>query len=191
VKNLGRLFRRLTLSLRPTTLVYVDEYVGPSRHEWNEKLLAVAQTMLLDAPAEARLRDRIDPPIEMADPSEAIRSSEIRTFLRIFLDIEEWRPYGGQVTGLVVPHLDRDWLRAPDGIRFLQTLLEAEESQMEVDPESSNHLVAVGRVRSRPRSVVAVARHALVELRRRRSGAGDEVALAKAASRAHIRGCPR
>jgi SAM-dependent methyltransferase len=191
VSHLGRLFRRLTSALRPGALVYVDEYVGPSRHEWNLRRLESAQSMLDAAPAAARIQERIDPPIELADPSEAVRSSEIRAFLRMFLDVVQWRPYGGQLAGLVVPHVDPTWLRTAEGIRYLEMLLEAEDSQMRDHPEASNHLVAVGRIRPWPRNLTAIGRHALHELTRRRSGAVAEMAQARAASRVAIHSHPK
>jgi SAM-dependent methyltransferase len=191
VANLGRLFRRLALGLRPGTLVYVDEYVGPSRHDWTEAQLAFAQTFLDAAPAQARLKDRIQIPIELMDPSEAIRSSEIRGFLRLFLRIEQWRPYGGQIASLVFPYLDASWLRTPDGERYVQKILDAEDAQMLANPDSSHQLVAVGRVRSRPATVTAMARAVLMEMRRRRSGDFDRMKRSQAEAFAAIHGCPR
>lgn len=187
VGHLGRMFRRLTLGLRPGTLVYVDEYVGPSRHEWTMDRLALAQSFLDSAPPEARIRDRIEIPVEIMDPSEAIRSSEIRRFLRLFLDILHWQPYGGQLASLVFPYLDGAWVRTAEGERYVERLLDAEESQMRADPDASHQLVAVGRVRSRPRTLAAIAHQTLLELQRRRSGEMDGVKRAQASAFATIR----
>jgi hypothetical protein len=176
-----------TLRLRPGTLVYVDEYVGTSRHEWTTDRLRMAQSFLDAAPAHARLRDRIEIPVELLDPSEAIRSSEIRTFLRLFLDILQWRPYGGQITALLFPYLDAAWLRTPDGERYLQTLLDAEDAQLDAEPERSHQLVAVGRVRSLARSLTAVAQHGVLELRRRCGGEMQGVKRSQASAFAAIK----
>jgi SAM-dependent methyltransferase len=150
VKRLERLFGRLWLGLRPDGAVYVDEYVGPSRNEWTEGRLATAQELLDAAPADAKLDPRIALPIEPNDPSEAIRSGEIVSFLRQYLDLIEWRPYGGQLAALIFPNLARDWVESPEGLFWVARLLELEDEQLRRDPASTFYLVAYGRLREEP-----------------------------------------
>ncbi len=147
VGALERLFRRLSFSLKRRGAVYVDEYVGPSRGEWTREKLRPAQALLDRLPAEGKSRSQIELPIEMNDPSEAIRSSEIPRFLRDFFDIFEWRPYGGQVVDLVMPCLQAAWAASDEGLRHLQAMLAIEEDELAKAPESTHYLVAYGRLK--------------------------------------------
>lgn len=151
VSSLERLFRRLVFALKTGGAVYVDEYVGPSRGDWTPGHLKLAQAVLDMLPAEAKLKTEIDIPIEMNDPSEAIRSSEIPRFLREFFEILEWRPYGGQVVDLVFPCLTADWVASPEGLPFVQAMLQIEDYELARNPVSTHYVVAYGRLKSLPR----------------------------------------
>lgn len=158
VSGLERLFRRLTFALQRGGAVYVDEYVGPSRADWTRDQLALAQSVLDMAPAEARLKPEIDIPIEPNDPSEAIRSSEIPGFLTDFFDILEWRPYGGQVVDLVFPCLDAEWIFSPEGLPFVQAMLRIEDYELARNPAATHYVVAHGTLKGLPRLARPLAR---------------------------------
>jgi SAM-dependent methyltransferase len=145
VSSLERLFRRLALALKPGGLLYVDEYVGPSRNEWTPVLLRTAQGALDRLPKEAKLSERLVPPIEPNDPSEAVRSSEIPEFFRAFFDPIEWRPYGGQIVDLVLPLTSNAWAMTPEGISRIGDMLRLEDDEIERDPAATHYIVAVGR----------------------------------------------
>ena len=151
VSSLERLFRRLVFALKTRGAVYVDEYVGPSRGDWTPAHLKLAQAVLDMLPAEAKLKTEIDIPIEMNDPSEAIRSSEIPRFLREFFEILEWRPYGGQIVDLVFPCLTADWVSSSEGLPFVQAMLQIEDYELARNPASTHYVVAYGRLKSLPR----------------------------------------
>jgi O-antigen biosynthesis protein len=148
VRSLGGLFRYLVRRLPAGTAVYVEEYVGPSADTWRLPLVAAAQRLLNEAPWDAKVRSLIDPPVNVYDPSEATRSGEIRSFLRSYLDIVEWKPYGGQLAGLVFPYLKGEWTSTEAGTDFARKLMELEDREIAEDPESSHHLVAFGRLKS-------------------------------------------
>jgi O-antigen biosynthesis protein len=150
VRRLERLFHRLRRALGPGAAVYVDEYVGPSRSGWSAGVLAHAQRLLEDLPPAARLGDRIPPPIERNDPSEAIRSGEIASFLRQELDLVEWRPCGGQLAALLFPLLRRDWTESEEGGRWVARLMELEDEGLARNSSATFYLVAYGRIRRRP-----------------------------------------
>ena len=169
VSALERLFRRLVLALRPGALVYVDEYVGPSRHEWRDEDLRLAQAILDMLPAEAKLGRRVELPIEPNDTSEAIRSSEIEAFLRSFLDILAWRPYGGQVVDLVLPLVRHDWAHSEAGAQHLQAMMNVEEYELMTRPASNHHVVAVGRIKPLRRLGRTLSMQVLQALKRRAS----------------------
>jgi SAM-dependent methyltransferase len=164
VRRLERLFRRLRRGLPSEGAVYVDEYVGPSRAEWNEGRLAAAQAMLDAIPDSGKLAAKIALPIEPNDPSEAIRSGEILSFLRQHVDAIAWRPYGGQIASLVFPNLSRDWTESPEGLPWVTRILELEDEQIRRDPDATFYLVAYGRLRKR------AARVSFAERRRRFRG---------------------
>lgn len=103
IARLERFFAQVLAALRPDGLVYLDEYIGPSRFDWNEKLLAPQQAFYRALPRSRRTTDALALPIQADDPSEAVRSSEIESRLRIGFEILERRPYGGTLLSLVLP----------------------------------------------------------------------------------------
>jgi len=97
VLRLERLFRELLDAMKPDALLYLDEYIGPSSTEWNDALVAPQRAIFDALPHDKRLVDRLPLPIEPADPSEAIRASEILPQLRIGFDVVAMQGYGGNV----------------------------------------------------------------------------------------------
>ena len=148
VSRLERLFRALTSALVPGGAVSVDEYVGPSRHEWRQEHLKKAQEVLDRLPAEAKLRGELALPIEQNDPSEAVRSGEITRFLRGGFDLLEWKPYGGQIVDLVFPCITLEWAMSGEGVQYVEEMLALEDREIAEDPSRSHHLVAYGRLKA-------------------------------------------
>jgi O-antigen biosynthesis protein len=153
VSQLERLFRRLALGLKPRGALYLDEYVGPSRHTWRPRDLDLAQSVLDMVPPEARTRERIEAPVEVNDPSEAIRSAEIPHFVREYFDIFAWKPYGGQIADLVFPCVKPEWTASPEGYRFVAAMLAIEDHELARDPATTHHAVAFGRLKRQGRPV--------------------------------------
>ncbi len=150
VRRLERMFARLRRGLPEGGAVYVDEYVGPSRTDWTTGRLAAAQKVLDAIPPAGKLAASIELPIEQNDPSEAVRSGEIASFLRQHLDLFEWRPYGGQIASLVFPNLSKEWTESEEGRPWVTRILELEEEELRRDSDSTFYLVAFGRLRPRP-----------------------------------------
>ena len=167
VSALERLFRRLVFALKRRGAVYVDEYVGPSRGDWTRDHLRAAQAVLDGLPSDAKLKSEIDIPIEMNDPSEAIRSSEIPRFLAEFFDLVEWRPYGGQIVDLVFPCLSSDWVFSPEGLPHVQAMLRMEDDELERNPSATHYVVAYGRLKGLVRLTPPLARQVRRALARR------------------------
>ena len=167
VSALERLFRRLTLALRRGGAIYVDEYIGPSRFDWSADKLRLAQELLDAVPAEGKLSGTVLLPIQHDDPSEAFRSSEISGFLRTFVDLREWRPYGGQLVDLIMPNVRREWTETPEGCAFVAKWLDIEDEQIREDPESSHHVVAYGTVKPPYRLLRPLGSQAAAAIRRR------------------------
>jgi SAM-dependent methyltransferase len=103
VAKLEKLYRAVLHALKDDGLVYMDEYIGPSRTEWRDELIAPQRALYASLPVHIRRFNRLEYPVMADDPSEAIRSSEIETQLRVGFKIEARRPYGGTLLSLIVP----------------------------------------------------------------------------------------
>lgn len=105
VAKLEKLFRSVLRALKPEGFLYLDEYVGPSRGDWNDAHLGSIRAIHHMLPRELRQRDDVPLPIQRDDPSEAIRSSEILPQIRIGFDIDAIRGYGGNILSVLFPLL--------------------------------------------------------------------------------------
>jgi SAM-dependent methyltransferase len=103
VAKLEKLLRSVLLSLKRGGVLYLDEYIGPSRSDWNDALIAPQRSFFNQIPDEARRVTELPLPIQEDDPSEAIRSSEIIDQLRIGFDLREFRGYGGNLLSVLYP----------------------------------------------------------------------------------------
>ena len=106
VAKLEKLLRAIRRALKPDGLLYLEEYVGPSSNDWDAATLAPYAAIYAALPREIRRSDRLLPPVEVADPSEAIRSAEIREQLRVGFHVEQERGYGGNLLSTLLPSLD-------------------------------------------------------------------------------------
>ena len=105
VSRVERLLRQVRSSLRPGGLLYLDEFIGPSRNYWNEYRIRWYRALYEFFPREMRYFDEFALPVQYDDESEAIRSNEIMSRLRIGFDIEAFRGYGGNVMAVMFPNL--------------------------------------------------------------------------------------
>lgn len=107
ITKLEHVLSELKKALRPGSLLYVNEYIGPARFQFPEKILQIGDQLLADIPLPLRRleynRDliktaisRIDPEtVITADPSEAIRSDEINALLKRYFTVVETHGTGG------------------------------------------------------------------------------------------------
>lgn len=118
VAKLEKLFRAILRALHPKGLVYMDEYVGPSRFEWTDDMLAEHRRVYADLPVGVRTGTTVPFPIQEDDPSEAFRSSSIEPQLSVGFRTLQRRPYGGTLLSVLCPLLKRDgW--SPDVVHLL------------------------------------------------------------------------
>ena len=113
VAKLEKLFRAVLLALKPGGILYLDEYVGPSRHEWVTGDLIEHEQAYQSPPEAVRSAPHVPLPIQEDDPSEAFRSSEILEQLKVGFTISATRPYGGTLLSVLYPLLRHDQL-TPD-----------------------------------------------------------------------------
>jgi SAM-dependent methyltransferase len=118
-------------ALRPDALLYLDEYIGPSRGDWCRELIAEAQEVYARLPRQIKRRRRVTLPVDWRDPSEAVRSAEIVEHLERYFVLRERRDYGGNLLSVIHPLLKPDVLTTPLGEEVLATLVAAEDRLLE------------------------------------------------------------
>jgi SAM-dependent methyltransferase len=111
VAKLEKLLSVAARALKPGGILYLDEYVGPSRTDWNDALMAHIREWHARLDPAVRVRDEMTLPVLEEDPSEAIRSGEILSQLKVGYDVETFRGYGGNV--LTLAYNEIRWERAP------------------------------------------------------------------------------
>ncbi|MGZ8866845.1 MAG: class I SAM-dependent methyltransferase [Thermoanaerobaculia bacterium] len=105
VAKLEKLYRAILRSMKSDAILYLDEYVGPSRSDWTDERIAEHRRVFSSLPREVRDGDVLSFPIQDDDPSEAIRSSEIEPQLVFGFKTLARRPYGGTLLSVIFPRL--------------------------------------------------------------------------------------
>ncbi len=146
VRQIERVLTEVRQALKPGGLVYLDEYMGPSRSEWTDEDWGFARSAFDSLPEELKNRPDLAIPLPMDDPSESIRSSAIRPAAARFFEIIEERPYGGNVLWFVFPCLDMERLRQ-DSTGALSRLIALEDHLLERGWIESYFRVIVARKR--------------------------------------------
>lgn len=124
VSRVERLLRKVHAALREGGVLYLDEFVGPSRTYWNERRIAWYRALYQMLPRPVRYFDEFAMPVQYDDLSEALRSGEIVSRLKIGFRIRHVRGYGGNVLAMMFPDLDVP--RLPS--ELVATLITAEKS---------------------------------------------------------------
>lgn len=105
--ELDELMSLVAHSLRDGGLLYLDEYVGPSRDDWPLRRLVLPNLAYRLLPREVRRPHLIRAPINHEDPTEAIRSGEIIAAVERRFRIVHRRDYGGNLLAVIYPNLRR------------------------------------------------------------------------------------
>ncbi|MFL6201873.1 MAG: hypothetical protein ACJ76J_22090 [Thermoanaerobaculia bacterium] len=125
-------------------LVYVDEYVGPSRGEWSMSRIQEADALFAGLPASVKRSRHLKLPVDWRDPTEAVRSSEIPAALARHFEILECHDYGGNFLSVIHPHLRLDHLTTPERAGLLQSIIDAECEHLAAG-HRSYYVVALAR----------------------------------------------
>ena len=144
VRSVERVLAEVHRSLKPGGLLYLDEYMGPSRSEWTDAEWAFARSAFDALPAELKNRRRLMVPLPLDDPLESIRSSAIAPETRRLFRVIEDRPYGGNILWFVFPCLDMQQLRE-DETGVLSRLISLEDHLLERGWVDSYFRVMVAR----------------------------------------------
>jgi SAM-dependent methyltransferase len=110
VENIEALLSEVMATLRRGGVLYLDEYIGPSRFDWTDERLKPHRAAFAALPESVRAVPQLELPIQQDDPSEAVRSSDILPLLQVGFEIEAFRPYGGNILSVLYPKLHRDRL---------------------------------------------------------------------------------
>jgi SAM-dependent methyltransferase len=154
VAGLEHCLDQVVNALVPEGLLYLDEYVGPSRTEWRKGDLAAAQAVFSELPRALRRGSRLQAPVDWRDPSEAIRSSEILPTVTDRFEILRRRDYGGNLLALIYPLLRLDHLSQETRDGLIAHLIAAERSLL-AEGAASYCTVVIARPRAqRSRSEV-------------------------------------
>jgi len=108
-ENLEHLFAQVQRAIKPGGYFFLDEFVGPSRFQWTDMQIQIMNEQLQQLPKHlcrlisdrAKFKERVIrkslPYMAAADPSEAVRSSEIVPLLAEYFRILEIKCYGGAI----------------------------------------------------------------------------------------------
>lgn len=151
VRKLEKLFRAVLRALKTDGILYLDEYVGPSREQWNATTFASHRALFDMIPDAQRLVSVLPLPIEVEDPSEAIRSDEILRELEVGFEIVERRDYGGNLLAPIFPYVE-------PADELIDSLLTAEQELLSAG-QASFYTVVVARPKQGPAARVADARY--------------------------------
>jgi SAM-dependent methyltransferase len=114
VTNLENLFKGCGRALKPGGLLFLDEYIGPSRWQYSDEIMEVMNDILRILPGRyRRLFNNLEvqkgqawrPSVrwfEETDPSESVRSAEIVPILQLYFDLVDFRPYGGAILHILL-----------------------------------------------------------------------------------------
>lgn len=130
VEDLDSCLAATASSLRPGALVYIDEYVGPSRGEWSITRIREASELFAQLPASVRRSRRLKLPVDWRDPTEAVRSSQILATVSRHFTVLDRRDYGGNYLSVIHPHLRLDHLTSGERDALLQFLVDAEREHL-------------------------------------------------------------
>jgi SAM-dependent methyltransferase len=144
IRHVEHVLAAVRAALKPGGLVFLDEYMGPSRSEWNDALWGFARSAFDALPAELKNRPELAIPLPMDDPSESVRSSTILPEVRRHFDVLEDRPYGGNILWFVFPCMDMARLRE-DTTGALSRLIALEDHLLERQWVESYFRVVVAR----------------------------------------------
>lgn len=156
VQALEHLLLQVRRALKPGGMLYLDEFVGPSRTFWNDYTLRWYRAMYHLFLREVRYFDDFAMPIQEEDPSEAIRSSEILSRLTIGFSVEEFRGYGGNILAMLFPDLVVERLTDQQ----VETMIDTERALLKGGAPHF-HAVIVARPKRGAASVLADLRYRL------------------------------
>ena len=153
IRNLDHCLGQLRRALKPTGLLYVNDYVGPRRFQWTDVQLRIANELLEGVPAGFRTGlpvTRCDPiALKAMDPSEAVRADHIVAHVNAHFEAVFRADRGGTIlapifgSGCISPQA----FESAEGMAAIQALCDAERRLVQDGVLPSDHVVIIGRPR--------------------------------------------
>lgn len=138
VENINDMLAKVRDILAPGGKLIYNEYVGPCYISFPDDRVDLINQVLACVPAEfkvapnAQWRNPTIEEIQALDPSEAVRSSLISQFLRLYFDVEWERGFGGGLLHPLFQLLNADRLSANDvAVRSVISMLIGVEQLLE------------------------------------------------------------
>ncbi|SHJ73782.1 Cyclopropane fatty-acyl-phospholipid synthase [Roseomonas rosea] len=155
IERLDEIFAAIRRALRPGGIFHLNEYVGPNRFQWTDTQIDLVNELLDSLPPRLRrtpsgqkppqARDTIENMIAV-DPTEAIRSAEIREVLARHFEIVEERPYGGTLLHLALGNIAQNFREdSPEDMAHLRRFFELEDRMMAEGRIGSDFTILVAR----------------------------------------------
>ena len=142
--------------LAPRGILVVNEFVGPTRFQWTDCQIEIANALIEEAPA--RLNVRPDgtprPPVHrtgtlamiMYDPSEAVESSSILPLIHEMFCVQEESLYGGALLHLIFKDIAHHFLQPDEeALAYLRRCMDAEDEAMQRGDVGSDFAFLVAR----------------------------------------------
>ena len=162
VFELEKLFRQCRKALKPGGMLFLDEYVGPSRFQSPPMVTELINRLRIILPEKYRksllandgslIHQFAPSPVEhfeKHDPSEAVRSGEIISTLKLYFDIVEYRPYGGAILHMLFSGIMGNFdERDENDVALLKTLATFEEFVESTGAIGSDFAVIVAKPRT-------------------------------------------
>jgi SAM-dependent methyltransferase len=147
---------RLARVLRSGGVIFVDDFVGPRRHQWTRRQLAAANALLSLLPEPYRRmqsgrvkRTVVRPSVArmlLTDPSEAVESSRILPVLGRHFELLEVRGYGGTLLHVVLSGIAHNFVGTDaDSQGLLEACFAFEDALLGAGELSHDFVVVVGR----------------------------------------------
>lgn len=139
ISELEHVLTEVKSSLKPSGVLYVSDYIGPTRMQWTDLQLKIMNQVLDEIPSSLKIELNRDGsvsekvkekikriPIEeflRVDPSEAVRSGEIFDVLHEVFRNTQFFPLGGTITYEVFRNIAHNFVAEKEEIRALMKMV--------------------------------------------------------------------
>ena len=143
IKNFDEILSKVHASLKQDGLLIINEYVGPSRFQWSNKQLKIANEALKELPDSFRkrwqnnkIKSKIYRPgllrMFLSDPSEAVKSEIIRAKINSRFKMLEEKDYGGNILQLTLKDISHNFIESSEeSIPLLSKMFSIEDKFLE------------------------------------------------------------
>jgi SAM-dependent methyltransferase len=127
ISDPAALLDKVWAALKMGGLLFMDDYVGPSRDEWSDEHLVHARAAYDALPPWWKTNARLLAPYDASDPSEMVASSSILPAVRKRFHTVWERPYWGNLLYPVLAQVDPSKASVEERDRIIAALIEREK----------------------------------------------------------------